>query len=277
MTSNAPRGTAPRAATAPKAGAPQASKPGKPSPEVIARRRKTVAFIALGIIGAVALLTAFVAPGFAFRDAPEDESAAVVFAAQPRIGERTELVEAVPDDVGALRQQRIDAYLPWVADGGAVEAWTFTFADGTLPPTEQLRGLLGSGNGDDATARDGQEGDQPTSSPSPEPESDATNEPGQTDSDIPTPAQPPLATTVVVATIGQWRNNSAAEAFFTAQAEALATARTGNVAIGERTVGEYVLAGSRGEGVMLWRNGTVVVHATGTRAALEAFFAQFPL
>jgi hypothetical protein len=223
----------------------------KPSPEVIARRRKVVLGIVGGIILAIAAFTAFVTPGFAFRAVDDDVDQVAFFTAQPRIGERTALVEAIPDEAGPLKQQRIVPVGSWVNEHAANEAWLFTFADG----------LLEGVNPADSAPTDSDSAD------SADPANDGTSH----------QAEPPRATTVVEATIGQWPTAAEAQEFWEAQTAELNSVREGEVTVNERTVGAYMLAGSGSEGVMIWRNNTVVVYATGSRAALEAFFLQFAL
>ena len=104
------------------------------------KRRRVVAVLAfIGlVVGGTAVFTAIIWPGFAIADAlPAPEPAAIAPAPDlqlsplERTGEQTELVAQFPDIVGVWVQSGISGYMNWQNDN-AVEAWTITYADGTL-------------------------------------------------------------------------------------------------------------------------------------------------
>ncbi|MCL2595935.1 MAG: hypothetical protein FWD83_10510 [Promicromonosporaceae bacterium] len=215
-----------------------------PSPDVIRRRRKRVAVILGVFVLIVAGLTAFWRPGFAFP-APIDGDLDAVITPTPaiRAGERTALVEAVPDLVGDLAQQRIDNYPAWQADAGAVESWAFTFSD-WIEAQQQTPDAAEEIDPDHPVATDSN------------PQDDAI---------------------LVIATIGQWPDVAATVIFFEEQLALLdRPVNSGEVEVGSRVTGNFILTGTREEGELWWRNGTVVVRAHGPRRALEAFYATFP-
>jgi hypothetical protein len=112
--------------------------PGRVSPEVY-RRRRLVVFSGAGLVVlAVAVLTAFVWPGFAVPE-PLPTPTVTVTAPEPtptispaaRTGEQTALSKALPDVVLALVQQKLANLPQWQDEHDALEAWTVTYADGT--------------------------------------------------------------------------------------------------------------------------------------------------
>lgn len=92
----------------------------------------------MGFIGAVALLTAFVVPGFAFPNVPDlvdpdPRPTAPVIEPLERTGEATALTEMLPDAVLHLAQRGIDNYDPWQSENRALESWTVLYAAGAGP------------------------------------------------------------------------------------------------------------------------------------------------
>ncbi|GAB4084543.1 hypothetical protein GCM10028784_11730 [Myceligenerans cantabricum] len=83
----------------------------------------------------------------------------------------------------------------------------------------------------------------------------------------------------VSVTATQWQ--SAGEAKDSAEALTKAAGKSeeaGEVKVGDDVVGRYAL--SRGEGgdrTMTWRNGTVVLQATGSAAVIKEFYRAYPL
>ena len=92
----------------------------------------------MGFIGAVALLTAFVVPGFAFPHVPDlvdpaPRPTAPVIEPLERTGEATALTELLPDAVLHLAQRDIDNYDPWQSENRALESWTVLYAADVAP------------------------------------------------------------------------------------------------------------------------------------------------
>ena len=226
-------------------------------------RRRRFRF-ALGVTALVvcgtAGFTAVVFPGFAKAAPPSAPVTAVQIAApllartaQERIGEQTALVAALPDQVGIWVQSGINGYMGWLNDE-VVEAWNITYLDGV-------------------TAGDGED-------------------------------EQPIA---VRLTVGQWPTPLGSEAskarlFYESQTKGLGgVVMKGNVKVGDTTMGQYVLVVDRpdgaepsgspeplgdidpasipgdAQGVMWWRNGTVVIKAVGPISVLPDFFSAFPL
>ena len=219
---------------------------------------------ALGVTALVvcgtAGFTAVVFPGFAKAEPPSAPVTAVQIAApllartaQERIGEQTALVAALPDQVGIWVQSGINGYMGWLNDE-VVEAWNITYLDGV-------------------TAGDGED-------------------------------EQPIA---VRLTVGQWPTPLGSEAskarlFYESQTKGLGgVVMKGNVKVGDTTTGQYVIVVDRpdgaeppsageplgnidpasipgdAQGVMWWRNGTVVIKAVGPISVLPDFFSAFPL
>ena len=199
---------------------------GRPSPEVFRRRRIVVASAAGALVIVVALLTAFVWPGFA---KPEPEPQATVTAPVPtptispsgRPDAQTAFVEAQPDTVLALALREVTEDATWEDDADAVESWQLVYADG-------------DGEG---------------------------------------------ATTVQVHA-GQWEDDDAASAAYAALVKAAGEPTgEGEVTVDGETVGSYVVTpgSTTGTAVVTWRNGTVVLQATGPADLVEEFYSAYPL
>jgi hypothetical protein len=240
--------------------------PKKPSVKTAADRelRRRRFRCALGVTAVVvcgtAGFTAVVFPGFAKAEPPSAPVTAVQIAApllartaQERIGEQTALVAALPDQVGIWVQSGINGYMGWLNDE-VVEAWNITYLDGV-------------------TAGDGED-------------------------------EQPIA---VRLTVGQWPTPLGSEAskarlFYESQTKGLGgVVMKGNVKVGDATTGQYVIVVDRpdgaepsgageplggidpasipgdAQGVMWWRNGTVVIKAVGPISVLPDFFSAFPL
>lgn len=78
--------------------------------------------------------------------------------------------------------------------------------------------------------------------------------------------------------VGQWDTASAAsEGFDAVDAAAVGTPETGVVEVDDEPVGTWTLrTDDTGRGTVVWRNGTVVVSATGPAADIEDFYAAYP-
>jgi hypothetical protein len=85
--------------------------------------------------------------------------------------------------------------------------------------------------------------------------------------------------TEITVQVGQWADEPAAEGFAAAWLEdAGEPAKEGEVTVGEEVTGTYaVVPGADGAATLLWRNGTVVVAATGPADAVEDLYAAYPL
>ena len=89
--------------------------------------------MAAAFVGAVALLTAFVVPGFAFPNVPPPP-APVSWPTAPtiepleRTGEVTALTQALPDSVFHLAQRGIENYDQWQSENRALESWAVLYA-----------------------------------------------------------------------------------------------------------------------------------------------------
>jgi len=80
--------------------------------------------------------------------------------------------------------------------------------------------------------------------------------------------------------VGQWSSDSEAAQFYRKQKAAVKVAATNvnNVLVGEQIVGEYALFDTGGGlGEIWWRNGTVVVKASGPVAELADFYTAYRL
>ena len=113
-----------------------ASRPPAPSAAVYRRRRIVVASLAGALVLLVALGTAFLWPGFAVPEPLPTPTTTVTaepptatIEPAPRTGEQTALTQAVPDVAREFVQQSFANHPGWEEEHGAVEAWTFTFAD----------------------------------------------------------------------------------------------------------------------------------------------------
>ncbi|PZR52669.1 hypothetical protein DNL40_11220 [Xylanimonas oleitrophica] len=85
--------------------------------------------------------------------------------------------------------------------------------------------------------------------------------------------------TEVVLTVGQWSEESDATSFYDAQAKAAGRPlKGGTVQVDGEDVGSYsVTAEDDGEGVIWWRNGTVVIQVVGPAEVVEDFYSAYPL
>lgn len=109
----------------------------KKSRAAVVRRRKVGIVVALVVIAAVAVVTAFVWPGFARQDADPQPDTTVTAAPPTPTAEpaelpddATEFLGALPDDV--LQLVRLDvAESEWVEGADAIEAWDVVYGDGS--------------------------------------------------------------------------------------------------------------------------------------------------
>jgi len=118
------------------AGRRPASRPAAPTPAVYRRRRIVVASAAGALVLLVALATAFLWPGFAVPEplptpttTVTAEPPAPTLEPAPRTGEQTDLTGAVPDVAREFVQRAFAHHAAWEEEHGALESWTFTFAD----------------------------------------------------------------------------------------------------------------------------------------------------
>jgi len=110
----------------------------KNSRAAVVRRRKVVAVLALVLIAAIAVVTAFWWPGFA-RPEPEPLPDVTVTAApptptadaEPLPEGATDFVSAMPDSALALVRGEPAENTEWVEGAGAVEAWDVPYTDGS--------------------------------------------------------------------------------------------------------------------------------------------------
>ncbi|MFP3714126.1 hypothetical protein [Puerhibacterium sp. TATVAM-FAB25] len=79
--------------------------------------------------------------------------------------------------------------------------------------------------------------------------------------------------------VGQWADEPAAEGFAAAWLEdAGEPAEEGEVTVGDEVTGAYaVVPGADGAATVMWRNGTVVITATGPADAVEDLYSAYPL
>jgi hypothetical protein len=109
----------------------------KKSRAAVVRRRKVGLVVALVAVVAVAVVTAFVWPGFAREDADPQPDVTVTAAPPTPTAEpvelpddATELLSTLPDHV--LQVVRLDVTESgWVEDADAIEAWEITYGDGS--------------------------------------------------------------------------------------------------------------------------------------------------
>ncbi|MCA5895088.1 hypothetical protein LEP48_17295 [Isoptericola sp. NEAU-Y5] len=131
----------------------------RPSPEVIRRRRLAVGALAGGLVVVVALLTAFVWPGFA--QTPEPEPAVTVTAAAPTPTtspsalpkDATTFLQAMPGTVLQLALAGATPHDEWVDGADAVEAWSVTYAEGDAADAAKVDVLAGQWEDGDAATR----------------------------------------------------------------------------------------------------------------------------
>lgn len=107
-----------------------------PDPAVFRRRRIVVASLAGALVLAIALVTAFLWPGFAV---PEPLPTPTITETAPppeptidpvaRAGEQTDLTHAVPQTAREFVEQSFANYPTWQDENKAIESWTFTYAD----------------------------------------------------------------------------------------------------------------------------------------------------
>lgn len=115
----------------------------RPSAAVLRRRRRVVAGLALGLVLLVALLTAFVWPGFA---RPDDEPLPAVTVTAPvpsptvepagRPENQTAFLKAMPDSTLQLAVREVKPHTPWEDNRDAIEAWRLTYVDGNDPAAD---------------------------------------------------------------------------------------------------------------------------------------------
>ena len=213
------------------------------------RRRIAVGGIAGLILLSVTLLTAFVWPGFADRPTATPTEATTTaqppmptITPAPRVGEQTALVAALPDRVHGFVQSEIIGLASDDAAQDALESWRVNYRDGDTPGANSI-----------------------------------------------------------VVEVHQFAADTAAESFLAAQtsdfAEPLAH---GDVLVGEIPTGLYALFADAGDtelavtgetgastpavdansttpGVLIWRNGTVVITARGPINLMPQFYTGFPL
>lgn len=202
----------------------------RPSAAVVRRRRRVVAGSALAVVLLVALVTAFVWPGFARPDDPLP--AATVTAPPPtptveptgRPEHQTAFLTALPDTTLQLALRVVEPHPAWEDESDAVEAWALTYADG------------------------------------PDPEA--------------------TGTVVVQVVAGQWADaDGAGRQLDRLLADAGAPTISGDVTVGGDPAGTYAVTPGPEEGasVVTWRNGTVVLQATGPADVVEDFYTAFPL
>ncbi|AEG43338.1 hypothetical protein [Isoptericola variabilis] len=202
----------------------------RPSAAVLRRRRRVVAGLALGVVLLVAVLTAFVWPGFARSDDPTP--AATVTAPPPtptveptgRPENQTALLTALPDTVLQLALRAVEPRADWEDERDAVEAWTLAYADGP-----------------DANA---------------------------------------AGAAVVRLVVGQWGDERTAGGVLDdLLADAGEATMSGDVTVDGESAGTYAVTPGAEDGtaVVTWRNGTVVLQATGPAGLVEDFYSAFPL
>lgn len=109
----------------------------KKSRAAVVRRRKVGLVVALVVIVAVAVVTAFVWPGFARQDAEPLPDVTVTAAPPTPTAEPADLPDGATDFLSAmpgstLQLVRLDvAEGEWVEDADAIEAWDVTYGDGS--------------------------------------------------------------------------------------------------------------------------------------------------
>jgi hypothetical protein len=88
-----------------------------------------------------------------------------------------------------------------------------------------------------------------------------------------------VGATEITVQVGQWADEPAAEGFAAAWLEdAGEPAAQGEVTVGDVVTGTYaVVPGPAGTATVTWRNGTVVVAATGPADVVEDFYSAYPL
>ena len=137
----------------------QAPRPATPTPAVYRRRRIVLASAAGALVLLVALATAFLWPGFAVPEPLPTPTTTVMaeppapaLEPAPRTGEQTELTGAVPDTAREFVQRAFAHYAAWEEEHGALESWTFTFADAEGADARTITLLVGQWQ-DDGEAR----------------------------------------------------------------------------------------------------------------------------
>lgn len=128
------------------------------SPEVFRRRRLVVGGLALLLVLAIVLLTAFVWPGFA---RPEPETPPVTVTAPPptptiaatgRPENQTAFLAALPDTILQLAVREVGEHPEWVGDRSAIEAWAVRYADGDGADAETVTLVAGQWEEEDTAA-----------------------------------------------------------------------------------------------------------------------------
>ncbi|ACZ29437.1 hypothetical protein Xcel_0398 [Xylanimonas cellulosilytica DSM 15894] len=131
----------------------------RPAAEVFRRRRILIASAAGALVLVVAVLTAFVWPGYALPE-PLPTPTVTVTAPVPtptvspaeRTGEETALTTALPDEVLQFVQRGIENLPAWQDDHQAIESWTVTYADGTGDDATTITLQVGQWSDADAAA-----------------------------------------------------------------------------------------------------------------------------
>jgi uncharacterized membrane protein len=128
----------------------------RPSPQVLRRRRLVVGGLALGVVLAIALVTAFVWPGFARSDDPAPAVTVTAPAPTPTVEpsgrpeNQTAFLGALPDTVLQLAVRGAAENPGWIEDLEAIEAWDVTYADGPDPAAATAVVSVTAGQWDDA-------------------------------------------------------------------------------------------------------------------------------
>lgn len=210
------------------------------SPQVIRRRRKVVGIGAVGIVLAAALSSAFVWPGFA-----DSHPAAVLTQAPERSSEVMNPDAAVPELEPAARvgeQTELVKAIPDLVAGfvqtDIAGAATWTGGEKAIE-SWQFTYIAGGNVGADT----------------------------------------------ILVDVGQFENAADSEAFFSALLNSASEPiAEGDVFVGDERAGRFALvegpttsAEPSEQGVLYWRNGTVVLRAEGPITQLQQFYTEFPL
>jgi hypothetical protein len=211
---------------------------------VIRRRRKVVGGFCGALVGASALASAFVWPGFAL---PEPAPAPTVTYTAPvpiptitaaaREGEQTAFSSALPDSVLNFVQRNIAGIAAWPGSDSALESWRFTYADGLGSDAKTI--VVDAGQWSDELAAEQFFAAR----------LDALAKPLES-GDV-------FVNEVKVGTYALVPSQASAN-------PEVAISADGTVNTVER-------------GVLYWRNGTVVIRAEGPLASLQQFYAAFPI
>jgi len=221
----------------------------RPNPALAKRRRRVIGGGATILVVGIGAGSAFGWPGYA-RPALVEPAELAVTTPQPRptataaerVGEQTALVKAIPDIVQYWVQSGITSNVDWQHESYAIEAWNVNYLD------EAARANTIKSNG-------------------------GTNSVANYSSAITNKQR-------ISVTIGQWESETEASQFYRkqkAQVE-VAAINVNSVFVGEQVVGEYALFDlGGGQGEIWWRNGTVVIRASGPLDALTDFYSTYRL